>query len=278
MPEIPTVPTPGTIKRKLFDDIVKGQTSPDELRIQNGLNGHDLVKNLEQLRKEGFIQVVWGFGDRIRSVKPKPGMAYMAAQNGQSHRTNEQGDQASRLADAINRLPWQSNGWREWDRARVAEETGLDAGQVGKALRVLRDSGRLLQLGGGSRGLVVTGVRWRGEEAPVSPLPPVPEESVPKGPGPRPSPSQALAEIHEKTREHLAAAAPAPTPTPAQTPAGFPESRKFVQRWHALRTARQALDFLEQEEILAQLKDDPAFVLMYQLGPEVERLLLKAEG
>jgi len=272
MPETLTLPTPGTIKRKLFDDIAKGQFSPDDLRVRHGLNGHDLVKNLEQLRKEGFIHVEWGAGERVRSVKMNPGAVNMAVLNGHTRHPNERGDHASRVADAINRLPWQSNGWREWDRPRVVKETGLDGHQVGKALRVLRDSGRLLQLGGGGQGVSVSGVRWRGEQAPTAPRSADHVESALDARDARPSPSQALAKIHEKTREHLAAAAPSSTPT------HYPESRKLVQHWHALKVARQALEVLDQRELLTQLENDPVLVLTHRLGPEVEALLLKAKG
>lgn len=57
-----------TIKMKLFSDISQGHTDPEELAKRHGLNGHDLVKNLDQLRKQGLIELKWGAGERIERI------------------------------------------------------------------------------------------------------------------------------------------------------------------------------------------------------------------
>ena len=58
-----------TIKERLLEDITQGTTDPVELSKRNGLNGHDLVKNLEQLRKEGHISLKWTRGGESKRIE-----------------------------------------------------------------------------------------------------------------------------------------------------------------------------------------------------------------
>ena len=157
---------PSTIKEKLLADIRAGEWNPNLLGKRHGLNGHDLVKNLEQLRKEGFIAFKWGLGDRIEKVwipKGKQNMTLLEGHVGEDKALY--GDNVLALSGAISRLPWDGE-WRKWDADEVQRLSGLKNAQITGAMRWLRDSNRIVQLGGGHRGVRIHGVRWRGERPP----------------------------------------------------------------------------------------------------------------
>ena len=198
-----------TIKEKLLDEIRKGEQDPEVLRKRYGLNGHDLVKNLEQLRKEGLIHVQWGAGDRIQRVRPNPGatnMQILAASPPPAHQAADSAHVVA-VANAINKLPWRSAEWRYWDTELVRNASGLTIFQIGNAVRWLRDQRRLEQLGGGGRGKRIEGVRWRGERAPAPLAASVPEESAAEVPEAPSGPSQAVRD----TVDYLRASGRGPT-------------------------------------------------------------------
>lgn len=184
---------PSTIKEKLLADIRAGEWNPNLLGKRHGLNGHDLVKNLEQLRKEGFIAFKWGLGDRVEKVWIPKGRQNMELLKGHT-RKNGHIDYIEVVADAINQLPWGDRGFRVWSKSDVVKATGLKGEQVGHAIEVLRESGRMQQLGGGGRGLPIKGVRWRGERPPEAAEPLVMAEPATNGAKPAPEPAQSPAE------------------------------------------------------------------------------------
>ena len=190
-PEAP----PSTIKEKLLKAIQGGEKDPSVLGHLFGLNGHDLVKNLEQLRKEGFIAFKWGAGDRIIRVwipKGAQNMRLLEGHTGEDHALR--GDIQIRLGNAINRLPWGDRGFRTWSRVDVMRWTGLTSGQVAYGLDALRETGRLQQLGGGGRGKNLYGVRWRGERPPEAAEEARPVESSLGALETAPEPAQSLAD------------------------------------------------------------------------------------
>jgi DNA-binding MarR family transcriptional regulator len=74
-----------TIKEQLMAAITAAADSrgrvdltPEALGKQHGLSGHDLAKNLDQLRKEGLISVQWD-GDRMTRLRLRRGKANEAA-------------------------------------------------------------------------------------------------------------------------------------------------------------------------------------------------------
>lgn len=176
---MPELPKPGTIKRRLFDDLRANPTlSADELAKRHGLNGHDLVKNLEQLRQQGFIDVTMK-DEHVTKVRVRAGAANMALLERPSAAIwVDQSETAAKLAGAISKLPWLNDDWRQWDPELVRQASGLKGYQVGAALSQLREQGRLQQLGGGGRGKRIEGVRWRGERRPEQPVAHAPAEST----------------------------------------------------------------------------------------------------
>jgi hypothetical protein len=103
------------------------------------------------------------------------------------------GDSVLALSGAISQLPWEGE-WRKWDSDEVRRLSGLSSVQISGAMRWLREINRIVQLGGGHRGVRIHGVRWRGERAPEVMEVPGPVESATNGSAPAPEPSQSLAE------------------------------------------------------------------------------------
>ena len=255
-----------TIKEKLLADIRKGEESPDLLGKRYGLNGHDLVKNLEQLRKEGLIRVQWGPGDRIIRVKPNREAENMAALKGHGRHANGKIDYIDRVADAINRLPWGDNGFRVWSRADVMRWTELNNDQVGHALNVLRDTGRLQQLGGGGRGIPLQGVRWRGEKAPEAPERAASVESVPDKPKAPSGPSQAVRDTAAYLQSHQ-------KPAPVKTETLYPKLTAALERWQKMEEANRLLRETGNDSLAESLAENNEYAVMSPIGPELEQLL-----
>jgi len=176
---MPELPTPGTIKRRLFDDLLAHpDLTPEELAKRHGLNGHDLVKNLEQLRQHGFIDVKMK-DEHIVSARIRNGAANMAMlERPKAAISLDQSEHAAKLAGPISKLPWLNEEWRVWELEESARLSGLKPGQIGDAMRQLREQGRLQQLGGGGRGKRIQGVRWKGERRPAGSLLPAPAVSA----------------------------------------------------------------------------------------------------
>lgn len=198
------VPAVTTIKERLLLDIQSGEQSPDALGKRYGLNGHDLVKNLEQLRKEGFIHVQWGAGNRIQRVRANPGatnMKLLAASPPPAHQATDSTAVVA-VANAINKLPWRNESWREWDTELMRKASGLTIFQITRAVGMLREQGRLQQLGGGGRGKRIEGVRWRGERAPDGFRADAPAESVADAPKAASEPSQAVRDTIAYLKAH----------------------------------------------------------------------------
>jgi hypothetical protein len=253
------LPTEGTIKRKLLDDMVQNVgILPDELAKRHGLNGHDLAKNLEQLRKEGFIRTVWGAGEKITKAVPLPSIVQMIALNGHlRHPTNGHIDYTPRVAEAINALPWNDRGWREWDKRRVVELSGLNGDQVGHALKILREAGRLQQLGGGGVGKPIQGVRWRGEQPPAQPEQVAHVESVPEPVEAPSGPSGDVAPVEKGS---------------------FPQSRKALSRWKKMLQAAELLKETGNEDLAEKLGETEEWIVMALLGYELEELLRRVDA
>lgn len=158
------------IKQQIFADLCKHadnrgrvSLSPEAVAKRHGLNGHDLVKNLDQLRTQGLITFTWA-NDRVTKIRIRRG-----ALNEAIIATGEP-TSVERLSHAINYLPWE-NGYHVWDTAAVRTASGLTNSQITDALAVLRASGDLIQFGGGGRGKRISGVRWKNETAPETPAP-----------------------------------------------------------------------------------------------------------
>lgn len=164
------------VKQRIFDDLRRHSDnrgrvslSPDAIAKRYGLNGHDLVKNLDQLRTQGLIELSWA-NERIQKIRVRKGALNEAiiAEANQSA--------VDKLTEAINMLPWE-NGYRVWDPSNVQRLSGLNSRQVTDALAVLRADDKIIQFGGGTRGKRISGVRWKGEAAPNGPtatqVPPV---------------------------------------------------------------------------------------------------------
>jgi hypothetical protein len=184
----------GTIKERLLQAIRGGEQDPNVLGHLFGLNGHDLVKNLEQLRKEGFIDMKWGAGDRVTRVRPRKGTDNMRLLQGHVGEGQAlRGPVVLKLSEAIGRLPWDGE-WRRWEPDEVQRLSGLSNSQIAGAMKALREGGRVVQLGGGHRGVPIKGVRWRGESRPVPSEAPVPVESATEAPQAPPEPPQRLAD------------------------------------------------------------------------------------
>lgn len=250
---MPELPTPGTIKRRLFDDLLAHpDLTPDELAKRHGLNGHDMVKNLEQLRQHGFIETKLK-DEHIISVRVRNGVANMAMlERPKSAISLDQSEHAAKLAGAISKLPWLNAEWRVWEPSAVANLSGLKPTQVVDALRQLREQGRLQQLGGGGRGKRIQGVRWKGErrpdlvEAPAVAVSATEEPAAPSGPS-----------LSLRDR--------------------YPQAVAMVDRWKAATSAFVAFRAVGMTGWMELLDNDPEVQLMRKIGPDVERLLKKVQ-
>lgn len=132
---------PSTIKEKILTDIAshadtRGRTtlSPDQIAKRHGLNGHDLVKNLEQLRQEGFIDLAWGEGGRVRRVKLKRS-ALNERRLGSVIRLAPPKSVAESVRQWLLRQPQQKDGWVYATPSSIKEALGDLAGS-GTAVNV----------------------------------------------------------------------------------------------------------------------------------------------
>lgn len=74
-----------TVKERMLEDMRRNcnhrgvvTLSPEALAKRHGLNGHDLAKNLDQLRTEGFLTFAWSH-DRITRIRLNRGAISTAA-------------------------------------------------------------------------------------------------------------------------------------------------------------------------------------------------------
>lgn len=242
-----------TIKEKLLRAIQGGEQDPNVLGHLFGLNGHDLVKNLEQLRKEGFISLKWGAGDRITRVWIPKGAQNMALLNGHVGEDKAlHGDNVIKLSNAINSLPWDGE-WRKWDSEEVKRLSGLQNFQVTSAMMWLREHDRIVQFGGGGRGLRIHGVRWRGEQAPETAEVSAPAESVAREVETAPEPAQSVAER-------------------------FPRATEVVGRWKKMLLASELLKQTGNDALAMALGETEEWMIMALLGHELEALLEEVGG
>lgn len=114
-----------TIKEQLLDEIRKHadprgrlQISPDELGKRYGLNGHDLVKNLEQLRQQGYIHVQWGAGNRIARVRLQRGQINLDLL---ARRAEHPANLTTRILDWLRTQPTEPGGWVRANTASVRD-------------------------------------------------------------------------------------------------------------------------------------------------------------
>lgn len=242
--------TDGTIKHRLLKAIRGGEQDPNVLGHLFGLNGHDLVKNLEQLRKEGFIDMRWGAGDRVTRVRPRKSADNMRLLQGHVGEDKAlHGPVVLKLSEAIGRLPWDGE-WRKWEPEEIQRLSGLSNSQIAGAMKVLREGDRVVQLGGGHRGVPIRGVRWRGESRPVPVEAPHPVESVTETPQAAPEPSGDVER--------------------------FPVTVDMLARWRKMVLASELLKQTGNEGLAEELGESPEWKIMALLGHELEALLKEA--
>lgn len=161
---------------KHADEKGRVRAEPDELRRQLGMTNHDLTKLLWDWRAMGkltFREDKNGGQVRVTGIELRNGTT---RDEKLKPRENHE-----LLAMAINEhFPLQPNGWREWNPSELARKAGITPRQLRDSFRFLRESGRLKQLGGGSRGERIGGIRWRGETytPPAEETPAMPQEAV----------------------------------------------------------------------------------------------------
>lgn len=121
-----------TIKQRLLDDIRKHsdtrgrvELSPEALAKRHGLNGHDLAKNLDQLRTEGLIDITWVDGKtRIGKIRLKRG-----AMNEELLRQRRPAlTIADRVRQWLVQQPSQLGGWVHATPTQIRERLGAAAG------------------------------------------------------------------------------------------------------------------------------------------------------
>ena len=163
-----TVENQTPVKERIFADLLKHadargrvSLSPEAVGKLHGLNGHDLAKNLDQLRKEGFIEVVWR-DERMTKIKVRRGAANEARLNG--HRKPQ--SVAERVRQWILRAPQQKDGWVVATPVQIREKLGIEGNAVSVAISDMQRQGEVEVR---KEGMRITAVRMLPKEAPAQP-------------------------------------------------------------------------------------------------------------
>lgn len=242
------------------------QAEPEELRRKLHISPHDFTKYLWDWKAQGKLTFREDKnGSQIRPASPiqlrtKPTNGAATKEKPSLERAAEQ------VAGVIATLPWQANGWREWSLDAVRRSTGLNNTEVMHGLRLLRDTGRVVQLGGGGPGKRIHGVRWRNEAAPERTEQATPVESVPDKPKAPSGPSQAVRDTVTFLQSHQ-------KPAPAKTEILYPKLTAALERWHKLEKANQLLRETGNDALADSLIDSEEYVVMSPIAGELEQLL-----
>lgn len=120
------------VKQRMLEDIRKHSDprgrvsiSVEQLGKNHGLNGHDLAKNLDQLRTEGFVDITWGVGKtRITKIKLKRG----AMNDSLLAQRRPALTIAERVRQWLTQQPAQMGGWVHVTPTQIRERLGAAAG------------------------------------------------------------------------------------------------------------------------------------------------------
>lgn len=155
--------------RQSADDHGKVRIEPEEMRKRLGLSAHDLNKFIWDWRARGMLTFKEDkVGSQVR-------VADIRLRNGKDRSSRPSKETIDLVEMAIRETsPVRPDGWREWNPKRISDSAGISVGSVWKALGAMRESGTLVQLGGGAVGARIGGIKFRDdryEEKPVDTLP-----------------------------------------------------------------------------------------------------------
>lgn len=138
-----TVENQTPVKERMFTDLLKHADSsgrvdltPEAIGKRFGLNGHDLAKNLEQLRKEGFVDLTWR-DERMHRIRVRRSKLNELALR--DHRRPL--SVTERVRQWILRAPQQRDGWVVVTPNQIREKLGVQGNAVSVAISDLQRGG-----------------------------------------------------------------------------------------------------------------------------------------
>lgn len=104
--------------------------SPEALGKRHGLNGHDLAKNLDQLKKEGLIHDPWVRSGKLGKLRLRMSGVNMQLLGGPQpqHEKRDYGVKSEALRNWMLRQATDEDGWVKVTPREISNAVGMDVG------------------------------------------------------------------------------------------------------------------------------------------------------
>jgi hypothetical protein len=120
--------------------------TPDALGKRHGLSGHDLVKNLEQLKQEGLLTITWK-ADRVQRLQLRRG----ALNESLLRQRKPALSGKDRVTNWLLGQPTGPGGWVETNPGAIQAALGVNGHGIPVAISEMQRSGRLQVRKAGAR-------------------------------------------------------------------------------------------------------------------------------